>query len=207
MSGGATRHERGRARWRWPALAGLILFGATPVLAQTVDPWAKGRQWISVRAGYAKSSATGAADGNFGVGFGYARFRNSKWSYGAHAQVDILGRYGSAFEIESPWTVEMMRHYKWLTPARPYLGFGAGAYYNKVRGTGSDRASVVPGYYLAGGLNSRVSEHGLFGFDIRASLVKLDKQKNPVFGGEATSGEHQKQAAHWSAKVTYAWAF
>ncbi len=184
-----------------------MLLAATPVRAQSFDPWVKGRNWVSVRAGYAKSSALGAADGNFGAGFGFLRFRNSKWSYGAQAALDVLGHFGNATEFESPWTVEVLRHYQWRTPARPYLGFGGGAYYNKVTGTGDDRATLVPGYYLAGGLNSRISEHGLFGFDVRASLVKLDKQDNPVFGGEVSGGKREKRAPHWSAKVTYAWAY
>jgi hypothetical protein len=159
-----------------------------------------------VRAGYAKSSAAGAADGNFGAGFGYARFRNSKWSYGAQAAVDVLGRFGDASEIESPWTFEVLRHYRWRTPARPYIGLGGGVYYNKVSGTGKDRGSMVSGYYFATGLDTRVSDHGLFGFDLRASIVDLDKQNNPVFGGDVTVGKHQKRAPHWSLKATYAWA-
>jgi hypothetical protein len=159
-----------------------------------------------VRAGYAKSSAAGAANGSFGAGFGYARFRNSKWSYGAQAAVDLLGRYGDATEIESPWTFEVLRHYKWRTPARPYIGVGGGAYFNKISGTPDDRATLVPGYYVAGGLNTRASDHGLFGFDLRMSMVDLDKQTNPVFGGQATLGKREKRAPHWSFKATYAWA-
>jgi hypothetical protein len=159
-----------------------------------------------VRAGYAKSSAAGAADGSFGAGFGYARFRNSKWSYGAQAAVDVLGRFGDATEIESPWTFEILRHYRWRTPARPYLGVGLGAYYNKISGTSLDRATLVSGYYVATGLNTRVSDHGLFGLDLRLSLVDLDKQDNPVFGGSVNLDQHQARATHWSMKATYAWA-
>ena len=206
MSGGATRRRR------------VTIFGVLSVVALATgasgaaraasdDPWSKGRAWITVRAGYAKSLAIGAGDGNFGAGFGYLRFRNSKWSFGANGEVDLLGRFGNAKEIESPWTVEVARHYRWPTAARPYIGLGGGVYYNVVSGTGKDRAGLVPGYFLSGGLNARVSDHGLFGFDVRASMVKLDKQDNPVFGGDATLGRHQKRAPHWSAKVTYGWAF
>src|SRR5437899_633619 len=119
--------DRDGVRWVW-SVAALLLMVAPSARAQSFDPWAKGREWVSVRFGYAKSSAQGAADGNVGAGFGYVRFRNSKWSLGATAAVDILGRYGNATEIESPWTVEVVRHYRWVTPARPYLGVGAGAY-------------------------------------------------------------------------------
>jgi hypothetical protein len=52
-----------------------------------------------------------------------------------------------------------------------------------------------------------VSTHGLFGFDVRMSWVKISNQTNPVFGGEATLDENQDNAVHWSAKATYAWAF
>jgi len=207
VRGGVTRRDGGDARWTCWLLVGLLGLGAVPALAQTPNPWLKGRQWISVRAGYAKSTALGAADGNFGAGFGYARFRNSKWSWGAQAEVNVLGRYGDAYEIESPWTVEVLRHYQWKTPARPYFGVGAGAYYHHVRGTSDDGSGITPGYYVAGGLNTLISDHGLLGFDVRASVVKIDRQLNPVFGGEATLGEHQNNSVHWGLKVTYAWAF
>ena len=36
------------------------MLAASPVMAQDVDPWAKGKQWLSVRAGYARSAAAGA---------------------------------------------------------------------------------------------------------------------------------------------------
>lgn len=196
-----------RLGWAWVVLAGAIVASVVPAAAQDLDPWAKGRQWISVRAGYARSVAEGAADGNVGFGFGFTRFRNNKWSFAAHAAVDILGRYGDAYEVESPWTVEVARHYQWPTTTRPYLGLGGGGYYNKLQGTGDDRARVLPGVYIMGGTNTIVSAHGLVGFDVRASLVKINSPLNPVFGGEATTGKTQSRAVHWSAKVTYAWAF
>jgi hypothetical protein len=180
---------------------------AAPAEAQDLDPWVKGRQWLSVRAGYARSAAEGAADGSVGFGFGYTRFRNSKWSYAAHAQVDLLGRFGDAYEIASPWTVEVARHYHWPTAMRPYVGLGAGGYYLKQVGTGDDGASVKPAYHVMAGTNTMVSPHGLVGFDVRASLVEVTRPLDPVFGGEATAGKEQSRAFHWSAKVTYAWAY
>jgi len=206
VTSGTTRS--GRANHGWAGLvAGALLLAAAPLQAQEHDPWARGSEWLQVRAGYAKSTAVGAADGNFGVGFGYARFRNAKWSFGAQASFDVLGRYGDAVEIESPWTVEALRHYRWKTPARPYVGVGGGAYYNKVSGTGDDHAGINPGVYLAGGVNAQVSTHGLFGIDVRMSWVELSYQNNPVFGGESTLGESQSRGMHWSVKATYAWAF
>src|SRR5262249_23900318 len=145
--------------------------------------------------------------GNVGAGFGFTRFRSPKWSFGAQVQFDNLGTYGSAREMESSWTLEFLRHYKWPTPARPYPGFGRGADLKPVSGTGHDASSVVPGYYLTGGLNTVISEHGLLGFDVRASLVALDNRDNPVFGGNATLGKDDKRGGRWSAKVSYSWAF
>lgn len=205
MFAGTTRHEVRAHGAGWIA-AGLILLAAAPAMAQA-DPWAKGTSWMSVRFGYAKSTAAGAADGSVGAGFGFAKFHSAKWSYGGMIQFDNLGSYGSAHEMESSWTLELLRHYKWPTAARPYLGFGGGAYFNRVSGTGQDGSSIAPGYFLIGGMNTSVSEHGLIGFDVRASLVELDKQDNPVFGGEATLGKNQKRGGRWSAKVSYVWAF
>ena len=193
-------------------IAGLLLglsiaaLAASPALAQEINPWSKGRQWLSVRFGYARSAAEAAADGNVGFGFGYMRFRDSKWSYGAHAQLDILGRFGDAAEIEVPWTVELTRHFKGST-FHPYTGLGGGMYYNKVSGTGDDHAGVKGGFYLAGGANTPVSDHGLLGIDIRMSLVSPEGQMNPVFGNEAVTGKAQSRVVHWSAKVNYAWVF
>ena len=193
--------------WAWLALAGIVVVGAPPAAAQGMDPWAAKRQWMSVRAGYAKSAAEGSADGNVGFGFGYTRFRNTKWSYGAHVQVDVLGRFADAYQLEIPWTLEVVRHYRWATAMRPYLGVGAGAFYEKVQGTSQDYGQFSPGTFLVGGSNTALSEHGLLGFDVRVAMVSLDHQDNPVFGGDATAGKHQTRAVHWSAKLNYAWAF
>ena len=175
-------------------IAGLLLglsiavLAATPALAQDLNPWSKGRQWLSIR-------------------FGYLRFRDSKWSYGANAQLDVLGRFGDAAEIEVPWTVELTRHFKWNTALHPYAGLGGGLYYNKVSGTGDDHAGVRGGFYLAGGANTPISDHGLLGFDLRMSLVNPEEQMNPVFGNEAVTGKAQSRVVHWSAKINYAWVF
>lgn len=199
-------------RWKgWIAglsIAGLMGAGlASPVRAADIKPWSAKTQWFWLRAGYAKSSAAGAADGNVGYGFGYTRFRNSKWAFGVHAEVNVLGRYGRARELEIPWTVEVTRHYKWNTPLRPYLGLGGGAYYHQISGTGLDASTVLPGIYFVSGVNAPVSDHGLLGFDLRANSVRATAQGDPVFGGAVTANEHQSRVIHWSAKVGYAWAF
>jgi hypothetical protein len=199
-------------RWslRLPFSSGCAIVALTlwvsSAAAQDFNPWAKGSTWASVRFGYAKSAAEGAADGNVGFGFVYTSFMSAKWSYGASAQIDVLGRYATASQIEAPFSVETARHFKWATPTRPYLGGGLGAFYQKIQGTTDDGASFEPGVYLMLGSNTLVSPRGLIGFDVRVSYVSMDRQDNPVFGGEATTGRHQSHSYHWSAKLSYAWA-
>jgi hypothetical protein len=193
----------------WLVAAVLLGLGATcaAAAAEPVDPWATGAEWFTVRAGYAKSTAAGAADGNVGFGFAYTRFHNSKWAYGATAEWDVLGRFGSARELEVPWTLEVSRHYKWPAMLRPYMGLGFGAYYHQLSGTGADNSTVVPGGYIGTGFNTPISDRGLFGVDVRMNLVGANSQDNPVFGGAATANQHQSRVFHWSAKLGYAWVF
>jgi len=199
---------RGVGRIGIAALAGALgLLAASALSAQEVDAWSKGKQWLSVRAGYARSAATGAADGNIGFGFGYTRVRSTKWSFSTAASFEVLGRYGGSSEMEVPWIVEATRHYKWNTPIRPYLGAGVGFYVHKISGTSDDGASVIFGPHLSGGFNTPISDHGLLGFDVRMSSLESDKQQNPVFGGEAVTGEGQSRVVHWSVKVSHSWVF
>lgn len=189
-------------------LAAVLLGAAAPRAgAQSLDPWSKGTEWFTVRAGYAKSSAAGAADGNIGLAFSYTRFRSAKWSYGGTAEWNVLGKFGDARELEIPWTVEVARHYKWPTDLRPYLGAGLGAYYHQISGTGDDGSTLEPGGFVSGGFNTPISDHGLFGLDVRMNVVHSATGKNPVFGGEVTADEHQNQVLHWGVKFGYAWVF
>jgi hypothetical protein len=195
-----------RAR-SWMLAASMLALSASYAAAAPVDPWATGTEWFSVRAGYAKSSAAGAPDGNVGFGFSYTRFHNTKWAYGGTAEWNVLGRFGSARELEIPWTVEASRHYKWPVALRPFLGLGLGAYYHQLSGTGDDHATFRMGGYLGGGFNTPISDRGLLGFDLRVNVVQAPPKDNPVFGGVATSNEHQNQVFHWGAKLGYSWIF
>jgi hypothetical protein len=195
--------------WRPRLRFGLVAIGlalAVPVAAQDDSPWAKGRQWMSIRLGYAKSAVEGAADGNIGGGFGYSRFLNSKWAIGALVDLNLLGKFGGAAEIESPWMIEIARHYRWPTAMRPFLAVGTGAYYHKFYRTGADAAVVRPGFHLAFGTHAGISNRALVGLDVRMNVVDLDKQANPVFGGQ-TSGDPSSRAVHWSAKGNLSLAF
>src|SRR5688572_21943741 len=61
---------------------------ATPARAQD-DQWSRGKEWLSVRAGFANSGVRGTGEGSYGYGFGYSRILQPvkiwKWS--------ILGGY------------------------------------------------------------------------------------------------------------------
>jgi hypothetical protein len=175
--------------------------------AQSLDPWSKGAEWFTIRAGYAKSVAEGAADGNVGLGFSYARFKSAKWSYGGTVEWNVLGKYADARELEIPWTVEVTRHYKWPTDLRPYLGLGLGAYFHQLSGTGDDGATLEPGGFLSGGFNAPISEHGLFGIDVRMNVVHNSTSTNPVFGSEASGSEAQSHVFHWGVKFGYSAVF
>lgn len=194
------------------ALVGLTVLGfglirSFPAWAET-NPWSKHSQWWSVRAGYAKSTAEGSADGSVGFGFGYLRFWNSQWATGAYAHMELLGQYGGAAEIEVPWTLELQRHFKWNTSFRPYLGLGGGAFYHKFYRTGNDVSSVRPGAYLVGGGNVPISDHGLLGVDVRTILEADESMTNRIFGvvTDGPSPEVQ-EGTRWSVKVNYSWVY
>jgi hypothetical protein len=189
---------RSRAR-AWAALAVLVVVAAgRQAGAAEVDPWAKGTQWVSMRAGYAKSAAKGSGNALGGYGFGYTRFYTPKWAFGAHVHHEVLGRFGGAAEVEVPFTVEVMRHFKWSTPLRPYLGLGTGAFFHKTYRTGDDETSVRKGIYVGGGVNAPIDARSLLGLDVRAIDEFDAKSTNPVFPLESSS------ALHWSIKLNYA---
>lgn len=180
------------------AFAAVLLVGlvtAAPAFAQS--PWQKNAEWISIRAGYAKSTVEGSPDGNIGAGFGYTRFRNSKWSYGAFAHFELLGRFRRAAEIEVPWTIELVRHYRLPTTVRPYLGVGGGAFWHTVYRTGQDASDIRPGGYLTMGANTPVSDHSLLGLDVRVVVEGNAQSVNPVFRNDKSN------ASRWSVKLNW----
>jgi hypothetical protein len=166
------------------ALAGVA---AVPVFAADSpaaagDILKRGSQWMSVRAGYAKVSGDFAPSGLLGGGFGYRQFVLDKWSVGAFAHYELLGRFGDAAEIAVPLTLEVLRHSRWGAAVYPYAGIGAGAFYHKRYRTGADESGFTPGRYLTCGVHFPVRKQGLLGFDVRmATVEKLDA--NPAFPG------------------------
>lgn len=184
------------------ALVLAMTVGLTLSARAAGGPWDKGSRWISLRAGYAKSTERQAANGSLGYGFGYTRFLSRKWAVGASAQYDVLGRYGHAAQVEVPFTAELTRHFAWKTPLRPYLGLGDGAFFEKTYRTGQDAGAFRNGIYVTGGFNAPLDPRHLLGLDTRVAFVNGDKSiTDPVFGvGHTTS-------VHWSVKLNWALAY
>jgi hypothetical protein len=184
--------------------------------------WGGGRNWLSVRAGYAKSTVNEAGHGGFGYGFGFSRMLEPvkiwRWtllkhfSLGGYVHYEMLDHYFDAAEIEVPASLELVRHFRWNTPLRPYLGFGAGSFYRKAYRTGADTRSVRNGGYLTFGGNAPIGGPSLLGIDVR--VIRVDSgydPPNPVFG-TGSGRQHQTPAGpvferrpgtHWSAKINY----
>jgi hypothetical protein len=186
------------------------------------DLWAAGRNWLSLRAGYAKASGPVTGNGGIGYGFGYSHMLSPvklyRWTFlrqfsiGGYLHYESLEHFFSAAEIEVPATLELVRHFHWSTPLRPYLGIGTGAFYRKSYRTGLDVRNVDMGTYLTFGANSPIGGRQLLGFDGR--MVRVDASfdpPNPVFG--TGSGDvlvtgpppivERKNGTHWSAKINY----
>ena len=190
-----------------------------PSLAATGAPndsvnWTKGRQWVSARAGYAKSSAAGSANGYGGGGIGYARFLTRRWAIGAYLHDDLLGQFGAAAEIEIPFTLEIVRHTRWGPGLHPYLGLGGGMFYHKFYRTGDDATKTYGAGYLTWGANTPIGGPHVVGIDFRVARVPK-QDDNPVFrryadpfpvsslGPNAQLHELKGGNVHWSVKVSY----
>lgn len=201
-----------RTMWTAVIRAGLALAtiaaASGPAAAADDDPWAAGTNWLTMRAGFAKSTVEGAGRGGPGFAFGYSRMlaprRVYKWSLlkhyslGAFVQHDVVGQFGEASQIAVPATVELVRHYQWKTALKPYLGLGVGGFYRKLYRTGGDERNVDIGGYLTLGANSPVAPGRILGMDFRVARTSgKHDAPNPVFG------PGHSQATHWSAKVGY----
>jgi hypothetical protein len=172
--------------------------------------WQPTREWMSFRVGMAKSLAEDAADGSVAGGIGFSRMISGlhlwrftplrRWSLGGYVEVNQIGRFGDASEIEVPLTAELVRHYQWGTPyLRPYLGLGGGAFFRKLYRTGADVARVKGGGYLVLGANAPINSHRVLGVDVRFARVDGENGGvNPVFGAG------KSPVTHWSMKLNYA---
>ncbi len=187
------------------AMAVLVI--ATAVACSTAasaasDPWAKGAQWMSIRAGYAKATGDDAANGGAGYGFGYSRMLNKKWSAGLYAHHEVMTKAGDAAEMAFPFTVELVRHYKWRTDLHPYFGMGGGGFNYRTYRSGDDRLRPSTGYYVVTGFNTPVAPRQVLGVDIRlAQLQGEDSLVNPTFG------EQKDPFFHYTIKLNWSFAY
>lgn len=165
--------------------------------------WAKGTNWLSFRAGYAKSAAKNAGDGLGGYGIGYQHMLNPHWAFGASVHHDLLGHLANSYEISVPMTAEFTRHYKWKTVAQPYVGLGGGYYFHKFYRTGSNyTGSPSSGWYVSTGFNCPIDGRHLLGIDTRMSFVNGHTGTiNPVFG------EEKANETLWSIKLNWSMVY
>jgi len=166
-------------------------------------PWAKRTNWLSLRAGYAKSRAENAGDGLGGYGIAYQRMLTRKYAFGMAVQHDVLGHLSNSYEVSVPFTAEFTRHFRWATAFHPYAGLGGGYYFHKYYRTGSDYTGAPGGgWYVNVGGNMPVDDKHLIGIDTRVSFVKgRTGVINPVFGPEKAN------ETLWSIKLNWAMAY
>jgi hypothetical protein len=178
---------------------------AHPARKPDTDPlasWNRGKTWIMVRAGYAKSTEPGSGSGAGGAGLGIERFLTARWALGLVAQGDLLGKFGAASEIEYPVTLDITRHFRWQTAVRPYLGAGGGAFYHKFFRTGGDSKKWNSGAFLVTGANMPLTERAILGIEGRMAFVGGDPAvTDPVFGPQRV------QQTHYSIKLAAGFSF
>lgn len=144
--------------------------------------WDPGAQWLSLRFGYAKEEGKFSPNGNIGGGFGYSRMVSKRLSMGVNLQHDLLGKFGGGALIAIPATFEVLWHFKWNTPLRPYVGGGMQAVYRKTYRTGADNSTMEPGYCFSIGANAPIDKAHVLGLDTRiASVSNLSWSTDPVF--------------------------
>ncbi len=184
------------------ALATVVLAGAvvwSTSAAAASDPWAKGAQWMSIRAGYAKALGDNAAESGAGYGFGWSRMLNKRYSFGLYAHHEILSRSNGAAEMAFPFTAELARHFRWRTDLHPYLGVGGGGINYRTYRSGDDHIGASNGVYLVGGMNTPIAPQQVLGLDLRfLRRTGNDKITNPSFGRQKSSVFDVGLKLNWS---------
>ncbi len=158
------------------ALAGAVVWSTAAEAA--TDSWAKGAQWMSLRAGYATQLGDATGQGGAGYGFGYSRMLNKRWALGLYAHHEVLSKSGAASQMVFPFTAELVRHYKWRTELHPYLGLGGGGFNARTTRSGEDHIRPRTGYYVVLGANTPIDPHQVLGLDLR--VVRFEGETRPV---------------------------
>ena len=152
------------------------------------DPWQKGSNWMSFRAGYVKNTLKDSPSGNLGVGVSYVRLLSPRFGVGASVEHHLVEQRGDASLIEVPMTLDYSIFFRWKTGVSPFLGVGFGGYYRKMYRTGDDQSEFQPGGYVRGGLTAPVDKRTLIGLEYKLASVSSDFQgSDPAFGDEPPS--------------------
>jgi len=166
------------------------------------EPWHRGANWTTFRAGWAKSLEGGAPSGWAGYGFGFSHMMSDRVSVGLFIHHELLGKFGAAAEIEIPITAEYAYALKWDTALRPYVGLGLGAFYHKIYRSGADRTDLLPATIFKFGADTALDPHNVLGMDARAAWVLNDDEVvDPVFG------KSKPTSIRWSVKLQYSRVF
>lgn len=160
--------------------------------------WAKGSSWLSVRAGYSKTTGDFAGSGLLGYGFAFQHMLSKHWQFAVLAEHDVPQHFAGAIAVSVPMTIELTRQIKWNTPVHPYVGAGAGVFFRKYYRTSDDGGVPSGGGYITWGANTPIDNNHLIGIDFRTAIVRTrDGLVNPVFGAEKSS------ETQWSIKLNW----
>ena len=166
------------------------------------EPWHRGANWTTFRAGWAKSLEGGAPNGWAGYGFGFSHMMSDRVSVGVFIHHELLGKFGAAAQIEIPITAEYAYALLWNTALRPYVGMGLGAFYHKIYRSGADRTDLLPATLFKFGADTALDPHNVLGMDARAAWVLNDDEVvDPVFG------KSKPTSIRWSVKLQYSRVF
>lgn len=176
------------------AVAGLAAAGPSRAAS---DPWQKDANWISVRAGQVRMLTKDSPDGYFGYGVSYQRFLSNRISLGFSVDHDVLGRFGPAAEIEVPFALEYLAHFKWKTAVHPSIGVGFAAVYHHTYRSGLADSEFQPGAFLSAMLSTPVSERAVLSVQWRMTSVSSDD-----VGVDPTFGKHLPSSGRSSLKLS-----
>jgi hypothetical protein len=176
---------------------------ADSLSGESRNPWAKGTNWVTLNAGYARSGEPGSAQGSYGFGVGVKHMLNTRYSVALSGGFDQLGRFDTAKEWQYPFTIAIARHFAWKTIARPYFEFGYGVFQHSFRGTGQDTHKTMTGTTYTGGIDMPTGGRGMIGAYARYEYLtnEKDRKTNPVFDGE------RNFAVRYALRVTYSLLF
>lgn len=164
-------------------------------------PWAKGTNWLNVRAGMAKQTADQPGDGFIGYGMGYQRMLSNRWAVAFAVHHDVVGQFGvNTVKSTVPMMADLQYHVAAKGPLRPFLGVGAGYFWNKAYRTANDYTGAPSsGIVFSTGVNLPIDDRNLLGLDLRVAVVDgREGVTNASFGNEGVS------QSFWSAKINWA---